>query len=385
VWKGEFFHELTSRPFFDVQFTRNIHEHTCGEKTDDRGKERGLERCDACGRENKTAGGYKVNVYPNGGCLFSSCILMYPHIYLVFHFVKLHLFGPTYDASGLWNSRRWVEKLPPTILKSMTRYMTTTASNVIPSSSGIHSSGEYASRSSNLKTPGSRQQAVASANFKSDVKRMLHLQANLKPLTQDEGDDDDDDDDDDEEDYSDRGVNSPSVALSSAMLKRVSISGNPSPQRHLYLLDDDSEGDETSIPWWQRKWGRDLVAEPETKWVVNSHCKRRTQLYHLLLHYKFRLILKIRERVRQKALKRGPLSPLDSKGNSGDEGVSVIEALGDGFVAAEVERFESLLQVAGRQFGGEEHATVCYLQINATSFDTPVNIIFHNFSVLNMV
>ena len=300
---------------------------------------------------------------------------MYPHIYLVFHFVKLHLFGPTYDASGLWNSRRWVEKLPPTILKSMTRYMTTTASNVIPSSSGIHSSGEYASRSSNLKTPGSRQQAVASANFKSDVKRMLHLQANLKPLTQDEGDDDDDDDDD-EEDYSDRGVNSPSVALSSALLKRVSISGNPSPQRHLYLLDDDSEGDETSIPWWQRKWGRDLIAEPETKWVVNSHCKRRTQLYHLLLHYKFRLILKIRERVRQKALKRGPLFPLDSKGNSGDEGVSVIEALGDGFVAAEVERFESLLQVAGRQFGGEEHATVCYLQINATSFDTPVNILF---------
>ena len=60
VWRGEFFQELTTRPFYNVSF------HDCcssrGHVPDDRGKERGLERCDACGRENKSAGGYKVSV-----------------------------------------------------------------------------------------------------------------------------------------------------------------------------------------------------------------------------------------------------------------------------------------------------------------------------------
>jgi hypothetical protein len=63
VWKGEFFHELTTRPFYNVSFCDSLshHDHTCSRGiADDRGKERGLERCDACGRENKSSGGYKV-------------------------------------------------------------------------------------------------------------------------------------------------------------------------------------------------------------------------------------------------------------------------------------------------------------------------------------
>lgn len=61
VWKGEFFHELRSRPFFDITYSRT-HEPR-GNKADDRGKVRGLERCDACGRESKCVGGYKVVHY----------------------------------------------------------------------------------------------------------------------------------------------------------------------------------------------------------------------------------------------------------------------------------------------------------------------------------
>lgn len=62
VWKGEFFRELTTRPFYDVKFHDCCSGSSSGQRgRDDRGKERGLERCDACGRESKSAGGYKVS------------------------------------------------------------------------------------------------------------------------------------------------------------------------------------------------------------------------------------------------------------------------------------------------------------------------------------
>ena len=48
---------------------------------------------------------------------------------------------------------------------------------------------------------------------------------------------------------------------------------------------------------WQTRWPLQLVAEKESSWELSSHCKHRTQLYHTLLHYKFRLMLKIRERI----------------------------------------------------------------------------------------
>lgn len=60
VWRGEFFRELTTRPFYNVTFRDCC--SSSGHMPDDRGKERGLERCDACGRENKSSGGYKVSV-----------------------------------------------------------------------------------------------------------------------------------------------------------------------------------------------------------------------------------------------------------------------------------------------------------------------------------
>ena len=62
VWKGEFFTELTTRPFYDVSYTPNTNVASRTVLPDDRGKERGLERCDACGRENKCQDGYKVSI-----------------------------------------------------------------------------------------------------------------------------------------------------------------------------------------------------------------------------------------------------------------------------------------------------------------------------------
>mmetsp|Transcript_6062 Transcript_6062/g.9882 ORF Transcript_6062/g.9882 Transcript_6062/m.9882 type:complete len:1024 (-) Transcript_6062:2034-5105(-) len=340
VWKGEFFHELRSRPFFDITYSRT-HEPR-GNKADDRGKVRGLERCDACGRESKCVGGYKI-----------------------------HFFGPTYDAPGLWSSRRWIEKLPSMIFNSMTPYVSATpakkSANTTPGGHSSSSFGEYSTVSSTFRTPGSRQQAVAAANFKSDVKRMLRLRENLQEQPYDDEEDEEEEDDEEDASGGSMSVSSPSVALSSALLKRVCISGNGSPKKkNGWASDSEDENTveaEAALPWWQRKWGRDLDSDPETKWVVNAGCKRRTQLYHTLLHYKFRLILKIRERVRRKALSNGPLSPVTlSKGSKGGQGVetgaSVMDALGGGFVAAEVERFQELLVVAGQQYGGEEHAKI---------------------------
>lgn len=293
---------------------------------------------------------------------------------------QLHLFGPVYDAPGLWNSRRWINKLPETIISSLRPYLTKTPSQSKTSSAssprGADVSELCGSSGKTIFTPGRRQQVAAAENFKSDVKRMLYLQSGLKKSASMIEDDDDGDDEDDEEAGT---LASPSVALSSALLKRVSISGHQPKhdwgqnESDSHTSDDDEEtddddiddqGDHASTPWWQRKWGKDLSNEPETKWVVNSHCKRRTQMYHTLLHYKFRLILKIRERVRLKALNDGPLSPIASSGGSkrgridGDGVKNVGDALGVGFIAAEVERFEGLLAMAGQQFGGEEHAKV---------------------------
>ena len=352
--------------------------------------------------------------------------------------------------------------MPPSILNSVLRYVTaptTASSSAIMSGAPTHSSasksGNIGSRSTPFSssghttvcgsgsaytprlTPGHRQQQAAAETFKSDVKRMLYLQGNLSALADVEVQDQDQDQDQEQEQQQ-GGMSSPTVALSSALLKRVSISGQPPPsstpsprsrwgdyrssssatvnsQRFSddCLRDHDGRGnhekerdeetdhvvveeEEDNLPWWQRKWGKDLAAEAETEWVVNSHCKRRTQMYHSLLHYKLRLLLKIRERVRQKALRSGPLSPVASPrvngrgGNGGrdmhggsecessaDESVSdsdrdndiargarvsvsVSAVLGGGFVAVEVKRFEDLLAVAGQQFGGEEHSKVYY-------------------------
>ena len=65
--------------------------------------------------------------------------------------------------------------------------------------------------------------------------------------------------------------------------------------------DDDNEGEDPNLtrsmlPWWQRKWPRAMLREKESRWRLADHCRSRTQLYHTLLHYKFRLFLKVDRR-----------------------------------------------------------------------------------------
>jgi hypothetical protein len=105
--------------------------------------------------------------------------------------------------------------------------------------------------------------------------------------------------------------------------------------------DDDEEEDEEDretharTAWWARKWPGKLTAGKESRWLLSGHCKHRTQLYHSMLHYKMRLLLKIRERLEVHHF-------------------SVQELLNDqAFINHEVSRYESLQDLATSQFGGK--------------------------------
>jgi hypothetical protein len=89
----------------------------------------------------------------------------------------------------------------------------------------------------------------------------------------------------------------------------------------------------SNIPWWKKKWSKELLKEKESRWSVADHCRCRTQMYHTLLHYKARLYLKIRDKLRT---------------------CETVEALvGDlGYMTQEVDRFEALIRSAGDRWGG---------------------------------
>ncbi len=101
--------------------------------------------------------------------------------------------------------------------------------------------------------------------------------------------------------------------------------------------DDDAEEIVHINPrtqWWARKWPGQLTSGRESRWTLSGHCKHRTQLYHSLLHYKFRLLLKIRERLEV-------------------HGYALHNLLNDQpFINHELQRYEALLEMATSQFGG---------------------------------
>lgn len=110
------------------------------------------------------------------------------------------------------------------------------------------------------------------------------------------------------------------------------------------------------IQWWERKLPRSLHREEETTWHLALHCKYRTQLYHTLLHYKFRLLLKIREYLQRQPECIGK----ELEQVSTDQLTAMVYKLADDhyFVDQEVQRFNSLLKTAGRHYGGERYEDI---------------------------
>jgi hypothetical protein len=113
--------------------------------------------------------------------------------------------------------------------------------------------------------------------------------------------------------------------------------------------DDDNDDDENECDsdlsdgqpeanarcqWWIRKWPGALTQGNESRWQLSGHCKGRTQLYHAMLHYKFRLLLKIRERLEVHNYSLGALLQDQV------------------FINHETRRYADLLDLASTQFGG---------------------------------
>jgi hypothetical protein len=133
--------------------------------------------------------------------------------------------------------------------------------------------------------------------------------------------------------------------------------------------EEEEEEGERSQPtqWWLRKWPRQLVRERETTWELSSHCRSRTQLYHTLLHYKFRLLLQIKQRIERDceavlSRYRSSASPARRKESGRGAGVDracltalheVVDRLekDQRFLNVEVKRLESVLRQATTRWG----------------------------------
>lgn len=124
--------------------------------------------------------------------------------------------------------------------------------------------------------------------------------------------------------------------------------------------------------WWKQKFPRELTKEPESAFFLSTHCKNRTRLYHTLLHYKFRLLLSIREKIQRTAnalaaqntnrygISRSTVSQFDTSWQDWDSAdrdillrAAVDEVVQDDvFIDQEARRFQTLINETERRYGG---------------------------------
>eukprot|EP01032_Pedospumella_encystans_P014566 gene14566-16721_t len=150
------------------------------------------------------------------------------------------------------------------------------------------------------------------------------------------------------------------------------------------------EEQELTRAWWKQKFPKELTREKESVFYLSAHCKSRTRLYHTLLHYKFRLLLNIREKIQDIANRMcgeqqpgSPGFPGSSTSSSGQKRTvaisskyhqfdtswedwepqerrylleAAVEELKQDtvFVDNEARRFQTLIKETERRFGGRE-------------------------------
>ena len=212
----------------------------------------------------------------------------------------VYCFGTHYDAKRAWSSQEWNEFMPP--------------------STFLYEESWYAAAMGRQK----------------------------KKSNDDDGDDDDDDDDSVIQPTKEPVTNNSSSKdkkSSSSKSKKVIVLDDDDDddsdidENRKNDEEDDEEDEEETAPqvlqWWQRKWPPQLMEGKESKWFLSGHCKGRTQLYHTLLHYKFRLLMKIKEKLQA------------VHGN-------IAEFLSNNtFVKSEVSRYQTLLDLTSKLFGGK--------------------------------
>lgn len=159
-------------------------------------------------------------------------------------------------------------------------------------------------------------------------------------------------------------------------------------QKEVQSESDEDQSDKSHAWWLLKAIPKKLTKGEETKWnlaqyvyyyltsffiknyIPNDfrHCKGRSQLYHTLLHYKFRLLLKIRER-----LVENRRTFCDS--SSGTASINKTSVFNQNdilnlaedwkFIKQETQRFENLLRQASSKWGStrEEKQVISVSQI----------------------
>jgi hypothetical protein len=119
-------------------------------------------------------------------------------------------------------------------------------------------------------------------------------------------------------------------------------------ERSINMNNEYDENEKERMKVWQKvlhQYPRELTRGKESSWPAGSHCRIRTQTYHTLLHYKIRLLLKVREWL---------LSQW--QGRSGAIQAKEIRNDAD-FVQREADRYDLLVGQANAKWGSKEEFT----------------------------
>ena len=163
---------------------------------------------------------------------------------------EVHLFGPTYNADGAWERSRWDREMPHEAYFDWKKDGGGGGCSGGASGSGR---GREVVHLSDSEEDG--EDGEDGGWEESRGRRRGDEEERDEEEDEEEGDDDEEEEEDEE--------------------------------------DDDGRGPR-QLPWWQQKWPKAMLRDPETRWQMADHCRSRTQLYHTLLHYKLRLFLKVK-------------------------------------------------------------------------------------------
>ena len=164
-------------------------------------------------------------------------------------------------------------------------------------------------------------------------------------------------------------------------------------QQQLQELQHEQEETEENIikNWWKQRFPKQFIQEKERMFHLSIHCKNRTRLYHTLLHYKFRLLLTIREKLLLIANKLAATTSNSSSNYSSNSNSSsgiknknsdefntawehwdsddrfilltaAVEQICEdtNFIDTETYRFQKLLKETERRYGGREEPVRLY-------------------------
>eukprot|EP01039_Chlorochromonas_danica_P009958 gene9958-11008_t len=246
------------------------------------------------------------------------------------HLVRMY--GPSYDGNRIWSARMWVKAIPEFLFLE---------SYQDAPDEGVHSN-DVSTISHHTKDRYKRRNKQFKA-FEKKKHLLLPEERDFGVEVVNDEDDDDDSNKTDNDSHEDKEVEEEEALL-------------PQEVENETMIDLSESDGEIDNKWWLRKLPQRLnYGETEVKFNLAAHCKNRSQLYHTLLHYKFRLLLKVREVLER----NGP-----SKGGSSKEWNKVVMMLSSdhSFVQQELKRLQSLLKSATRQYGGQRYEILDIVQ-----------------------